>query len=202
MRVANASVGRKPRDADDRLSLDEMHAAGTGLTAEERLRLRRHARTYAMGTEYEPDDLLQEALARALTEGTGRTCPRDVPVVVFLCNAMRSIGHASRRHLAGLPAVDTLDGTDDDDAPIQIADPGRTVEEALVAKADFNDAVQALERLFENDGEALFVVMGDMDEVPAAEMKAILGLNDVKFASVRRRIQRHIAGAFPKGWIP
>jgi DNA-directed RNA polymerase specialized sigma24 family protein len=52
--------------------------------------------SYSAGRPIGPEDLLQEAFARAMD---GRHCPADITVVKFLAEAMRSIAHGEGEKL-------------------------------------------------------------------------------------------------------
>ncbi len=77
------------------LDASEFNAALEALTEPEVLRLHKKAHYWALGSGMEGDDLLQEAVLRTLEED-GRKCPSDVPVAVYLDNAMRSIADGER----------------------------------------------------------------------------------------------------------
>lgn len=182
------------------LSAAEFQAALEKLGNGDLGRLERAARRLSDGTEYGPDDLLQETVCRTL-EGQ-RACPRHVPIAAFLYNAMKSIASSSRKQLAERPCHDSLDSDEAGAVTRPIAASGRTVEELLVARADYAERVRALSALFDDDPPALMVVMGDLDGVEAAELRAMAELDETSFATVRRRIRRRIDKAFPGGWKP
>jgi hypothetical protein len=91
-------VGAKPRELNNRsersvLTRDEFIAALRALSL---VRLKEKANFRALGSGMEGDDLFQEAILRTLEED-GRKCPSDVPVHVYLDNAMRSIADGERK---------------------------------------------------------------------------------------------------------
>lgn len=178
------------------LSAAEFQAALEELGSGDLGRLERAARHLSAGTEFGPDDLLQEAVCRTLEEE--RVCPRHVGITAFLYNAMKSIASALRKRGIGYPPHDSLDFEEGGGAVA----PGRSAEELLVARADYSEGVRALQALFDDDPQALLVVMGDLDGVEAAELKELAGMDDKTFATVRRRIRRKIEKAFPGGWKP
>jgi len=181
------------------LSAAEFAAALGLLSIEDLGRLESVARSLALGSGHGAEDLLQEAICRTLDGG--RSCPRSVQPVVFLYNAMRSIASAWRETLAGQGDHVSLDA-DVDGVAVQVAAPDRTVEQVLVARADYVEGVETLQRLFEDDGPALMVVMGMLDGVEGAELAALADLDEKGLATVRRRIRRKIEKAFPEGWVP
>lgn len=182
------------------LSTSEFADALRHLTANDLGRIEAVAKSHALGTGHGWEDLLQEAICRTL-EG-GRSCPRSVSPVVFLYNAMRSIASAWRETLAGQGHHVSVDAGEDGEPTVQVPAPTRNAEQALVARADYAEGVEALQRLFEDDGLALMVVMGGLDGIEGAELAALAGLDEKELATVRRKIRRRIEKAFPEGWKP
>src|SRR6266851_4885921 len=94
-------VDEKPRELNNRsersvLTRDEFIAALRALSPAGLLRLEKKARFRALGSGMEANDLLQEAILRTLEED-GRKCPSDVPIPIYLDNAMRSIADGERK---------------------------------------------------------------------------------------------------------
>ena len=81
------------------LGRDEIAKAIRALTPADWIRLNKVAVAYSAGRPIGPEDLLQEAFARAMD---GRHCPAGVTAVRFLAEAMRSIAHGEGEKRTGL----------------------------------------------------------------------------------------------------
>jgi len=80
--------------AEEILTVDELRASITGFSQADHLRLGRAARILCGGSGFEWNDLINEAVVRALAGS--RNCPRATSPVVFLVGAMRSIVSTGR----------------------------------------------------------------------------------------------------------
>jgi DNA-directed RNA polymerase specialized sigma24 family protein len=178
------------------LTREEFIEAYTALSKAAQVKLLRAAEILAFKTNMSGDDLLQEAVVRAI-DGE-RNCPAGMPLTTFLYGAMRSIADAERKSLAREGAKVGLEVLAEVGA--EPASPGRNAEEAMIAADDFSARVTALLDLFADDEPALMVVMGDLDEIPAEELRQMVGLDKTGFATVRKRIRRKLADAYPNGW--
>ncbi len=78
---------------------------------------------------------------------------------------------------------------------------GRDAEEAVLAREDAERRLKALEKLFADDEDAQLVLMGDLDEMPPADIRAMNGWSEQDYASVRRRMRRKLSAAYPDGWV-
>jgi hypothetical protein len=84
---------------------DEIASAIRSLTPAQWARLRKVSLRYGRD-HIAPDDLLQEALRRAIdNDGHGRNCPCDIDVVKFLAEAMRSIAHGEYEKMRNVPKL-------------------------------------------------------------------------------------------------
>lgn len=182
------------------LDIDEVRDAVAALTAADLIRLHRVGAIYGVSIGLEGMDLLNEAISRAL-DGV-RACPRDVAFVVFLKNAMRSIASSERAKVKEQPMLESMTfGLDDRPAILDRPSIGRNAEETVLAREDAEGRLNALEELFVDDEEAQFVLMGDLDEMPAADIREMNGWSELDYASVRRRMRRKLSAAFPDGWV-
>lgn len=181
------------------LDIDALRKAIAALTSTELIRLQRVATIYAVGVGVEGLDMLNEAVSRALS-GT-RTCPKDVPVAVFLINVMRSMASSERTKAKEEPVMVSMSSTLDD-GPAVLEPPSErlNVEESLLARGDIKERLRALEALFSNDDDAQLVLMGDLDGMGANEVRSLGGWSEQAYATIRRRIRRKITATFPIGW--
>lgn len=189
---------RQPDRKPEHLTPAEMESALKGLGRAETLRLTKVASRLADGTSQTGDDLFQEAVLKAL-DGE-RQCPRDVDISVFIVNAMRSLAWAAREREGADPLSDAHDVADSEGPASQLANPGRSAEEELVANRDYKARQQALMDLFEEDEDALKVLLGLFETQSAEEVRRTWGMDEKAFATIRRRIRRKIDKAFAGGW--
>lgn len=182
----------------DVLSQTEICTALGGLSDADFIRLRKIATIYAGSRGRDPEDLLQDAIIRALYGE--RKCPRNVKVVVFLANAMRSIMYSHGK------SVDTTRTERGYDAMDQIAIPDDTAgvdaERELIAADLRKKRVQALFQIFEDDDDATMLMMARMDCEAMSEAAVTCGFDSTKADTVRRRIRRKVEQEYPKGLRP
>ena len=182
------------------LDIDEVRDAVAALTAADLLRLQRIGAAYGVSVGFEGMDLVNEAISRTLSGA--RACPRRVPFVVFLKNAMRSMASSERSKVREEPMLESMSvGLDDGPAVLDPPSIGRNAEEAVLAREDAEGRVKALEKLFADDEDAQLVLMGDLDEMPAADIRAMNAWSEQDYASVRRRMRRKLSAAYPDGWV-
>jgi len=181
------------------LTAQEVQEALAALTVADLLRLERAAVTYAVGIGVEARDVVNEAIRRAL-DGT-RKCPKDLPFLNFLVGAMRSMAWAARESGKEAPVIESMSSTlDDSELLTELRSTDRNAEEALLACEDSQKRLKALEALFQDDEDAQLVLLGDLEGMDAAEIRALGGWDEGAFATIRRRMRRRINAAFPKGW--
>jgi DNA-directed RNA polymerase specialized sigma24 family protein len=183
--------------AADVLSADELRE-GFRLTTVQKAKLVKAARILVRGTDYEPDELISEAIVRAL-DGS-RSCPRDVDPLAFLYNAMRSIASAAWKARDLRPKVDSIDAPHGANVAATLRAADCSAEDKLLAEEDAAGRLKALMDLFEADADALCVVMGDLDELRPEEIRDLCGIDEKAYPTVRRRIRRTIEREFPHGW--
>ncbi|MGH9890747.1 MAG: hypothetical protein ACREA0_01930 [bacterium] len=170
------------------LRVDELRLAIDSFGDVDWIRLRKMAKFYARGRQMTWEDLLHEAICRALS-GVCR-CPRDVAPAVFLGNAMWSIASASDKE-RGHDPLQLAESGEEDDEPhpaMEIVDPRGSPEDFVMAR----EALEEIDVLFANDEAAQLVIMGQVDGLSPEEIQEVAGLNRTGYASVLRRIRRHI----------
>ena len=159
-------------------------------------RLERLARLRVIGLHaVDWRDLLHEAIVRLL-DGS-RRWPRDVSMVVFLRETMRSIASDHWRRLEE-PVVmaeaelgvheETGEGVVDY-AIDPMASPERRVSAA--------ETLARIEEAFKGDGDALKVMAGMAVGKSPKEIQEEAGMNGTRYASTQRRIRRRLAREFP-----
>lgn len=186
--------------AGDYLSAAEIGAGFDALSPDDKLKLGAIETIRRRGTGFGAGDLLHEAVCRALTGD--RHCPRDVPLMAFLVETMRSIAsHARKKQRRSVPlsAVPHAGGTAADSQ----ADPpaaGPSPEDLLMEKEDAA-AVQAIHDHFEDDPEAQLVLMGWAEELRGGPLREATGLDQAALDYAAKRIRKRVRALYPQGWM-
>jgi RNA polymerase sigma-70 factor (ECF subfamily) len=178
----------------DDLSADEIEEALTSLTEADLHRLRKAATHFAARSAYQTwEDLFQEAVVRAL-DGT-RKCRRDVNVVTFLRNVMRSLLSADNElHEHKLRAA-VSDEKEKQDQINLIVSSQCSPEEQLALSSESN----AIFALFGEDDEITMILMGLQEGLSAKEIQEISGIDKTTYESARKRMRRKIEKHYPNG---
>jgi len=184
------------------LSPEEIAAAIEAMPSAGWVKLHNIARAYCRKRPHEAADLLQEAFTRALA-GT-RHCPRDVDMVYFMSEAMRSIASdkaKSRRRKPELKFGELAPVLDEDEElEFDPPDKGPTAEDQLSSFEEVKKIKGAILGLFADDEIAQIISEGMMDNIDGEELRSLTGLDNTAFNSKRRLVRRRIEKAFPKGW--
>jgi hypothetical protein len=187
----------------------EVMAAVESLSAEQYHRLKRFARyrirglgRAAMGTTYV--SLLNEAVISTLQGADGgsggrRWAKNRVPFVNHLFGAMRSISshwkEAYERRGTEAEHLDCELATEDESG-----NPIRPVEQAVDPSADpyrscaAKELLDALDKHFAGDEDALLVMEGRKEQMTVPEMVAGLGLTEKKVNAALQRIRYFMEG--------
>ena len=195
-----AETEPEPELGQDVLSADEISAALDNLPDGALARLERIARWLALNRSISADDLLQEAVLRAL-EGV-RKCPRTVSVMAFLVGVMRSIVSASTKAVRTDPLALQPDVPTDEEYDLfaHVKAKGRDPLQQLIAREDVDRMLAELVDLFHDDPPAELVLLGVCQEMGPEEICADLELDETGYATIRRRIRRRIDKRYPNGW--
>ena len=174
----------KNRSGRPVLNQDEFLAALRALSPADLTRLKEKAKIRALGSGMEGDDLFQEAIGRTL-EDDRRKCPSDVPVHIYLDNAMRSIADGERKkYVRERPAgPGQYDEEGVEEPLVDAPDPSPLPSDTALARIELGEVVDGLEQLFADDPEAQAVIMGDFEGWSADEVKDQIGR-----ASCRERV--------------
>lgn len=144
------------------------------------------------------DDLRQEALFRAV-DGT-RHCPRNLDVVIFVYQTMRSIVYAERKSDRKQPTVQLeLVGDREIREAMGPDDPGA---EALMLMTERSAEIRMkILSLFDDDETTKLVMEGIMAEMEGEELCELAGIDATGLATRRRLIRRRVDKAYPSGWF-
>jgi RNA polymerase sigma-70 factor (ECF subfamily) len=155
------------------------------LTPTELLKLKAIARLHARGLP--PDvgweDLLQEAITRALLGS--RVQPEGVTAVGFLAGVMRSLKAEHWRRVRRGERRAEVRG-EEDPRQVEPRDPRPDPERALAARQELD----AIERLFAEDHQALQIIAGLASGLSAHEIRAATCLSKTDYDSARKRMRR------------
>lgn len=180
-------------------SREELEAAIRAFTDAQWARLGRVGQRYAWRCRWDPDDLVQEAIARALA--AGRNCPVHVDAVKFLAEAIRSIadGEAAKAEIAARQVPIVAPG---EAAPgaADVEDERLNAEEHALEAGNLAEMRSAVLALFDDDPVARDLADGVMEEMSKAELCEMLSLGEKSYASKRRFIRRRVDEQWPQGW--
>ncbi|WP_139114811.1 hypothetical protein [Rhizorhabdus dicambivorans] len=179
--------------------LEEIRSALDGLTQSDLVRLRRAGSKFALALDCTADDLIGEAVCSAYSGA--RECRRDLPILVFLVGAMRSIAWNAKVSSRKAGSEISLDATGTDGHPLVVLKCDAPDAETLVLRADDTARrIAALEDLFADDEPALLVIMADLDELSKEEIMVMNEMSETTYNSTRTRIRRKMERRFPNGW--
>jgi hypothetical protein len=192
MVIANAST-------ETNLTAAEVADRIRSLSDADKIRLIRASNYLSFGGARAPADLRQEAIRRAIA-GT-RKCRSDLSIIAFLKGAMRSIAWADRRTISRASKLAAVpnDGPTSNTAS-NGADPRVSAEEMILERDRLTEIREGILSLFDDDAAARLLADGMMNEIEGEELRNLLELTEVEFASKRRLVRRRIDKAFPKGW--
>ena len=166
-------------------------------------RLERIARFRAIGLdELDWQDLLNEAVARLLNGS--RRWPRDVPLVVFLRETMRSIASDCWRRredpvVVSASELPTPEGRDSEGWVEGAADHSLDPER----RASAAQTLAHIEQLFRDDPDANAVIAGIVSGKSPREIQHEADMHPTRYASTQRRVRRALAREFPdRGELP
>lgn len=178
----------------EHLGTDEIGAAFDGLSRDDKLKLHAIEAHLLGGTGLGSGELLRDAVYRAL-EGE-RKCPRDVPFMAFLVMTMKSIAwHARRRSHRTVVMADppeTPDASEDDSSL------SPSPEDELISSS----VLQEIHAHFQDDEEAVLVLMGWSDGLRGKDLREATGLDQRSLDYAIKRIRTRMRRLYPNGWMP
>lgn len=194
--MAELSEARADKDI---LSPAELREAVGGLSDADHYRLRKKVAVFLAGSRgMDPDDLFHSAIIRAL--GGSRKCPRNVKIMVFLANIMKSIVFA---YWKSTDVRRTDRGAAAEDKIALLEDPAAANAEVDLIATDLRKKqVDVLFKLFEDDEDATLFLMARMETESMSETAAACGFDSTKADTVRRRIRRKVEQEYPEGLRP
>jgi DNA-directed RNA polymerase specialized sigma24 family protein len=186
------------------LSRDEIAEAIRLFTHADWARLRKVAKKYNYCCSIDPDDLVQEACLRAFEDGEdrkGRKCPRNVSVVRFLAEAVRSIANGEREKMQAEPiVVEIAPCGDESDRAVDLKDSGMNPEQQLVSLETLVAIRAECLALFKDDQQAYDMLEGIMEGFSIQELRDLVNLDQTAYESKRKLIRRRLDSRYPNGW--
>lgn len=188
--------------ADKFLSAEELIAAYDALSATDKLKLDRIEGIRRGGTGFKRGELLHKAMCGAIFGD--RRCPRDVAVVAFLAQTMRSIASHERERLARNTPLHEVP-REGEAAPAATA-VSKAVDVMAVVEMErttrSKDTVETILALFADDETAQLILLGWIDNCRGETLRELTGLNqselDYKIRCIRSKMRKH----YPNGWTP
>jgi DNA-directed RNA polymerase specialized sigma24 family protein len=174
-------------DETEHLSRVEVDAAIAALNARDQATLRHGAALFCFMYGFDsPDDLLQEALTRAVE--LRRKCPKGLPMVPFLWRAMSSIADAAAKatRRSRIDVFAEPEDAEEDEEPgpaaVELRDPARL--------AAARDALRKVEDLFKDDVDVAVLIEELAKGLRGEELRQSLGVTDAELDTIRKRMHR------------
>ncbi|MGE4403691.1 MAG: hypothetical protein AB7F61_18725 [Desulfobulbus sp.] len=182
-------------------SEEEINQALADLSEADWLRLGKISRRFSLG-RIDPDDLLQRAFV-ALLSGA-RKWPCDITLMCFMVGTIKSLASSQFKSLNNSPELHLVgaaeDDLEEDLLETTMPDPAPNAELSLISEQETKAICKAVLHLFEDDEIAQVILEGHMDDMSAADLRELTGLDQTAYNSKKRLIRRRIDSAFPEGW--
>jgi DNA-directed RNA polymerase specialized sigma24 family protein len=164
-----------PSEDGDRLSVAEIRGSIDALSDMDTARLMAAAQGFSRLCGIDAEDLLQEALTRAL-EGR-RTCGRETALVPFICGIMKSFASQENeaRKEGFRPTVVLRDGE-----PIvpEVPADDPSPERAAISAIDGRPVLAEIEAAAAGDEKLQLLIEGIYDGMRGAELQGLLGVDE------------------------
>jgi hypothetical protein len=183
------------------LSTDELIGAVNALSPDDKFKLDAIEGIRRRGTGFGQGELLHEATCRTILGA--RACPRDVAVMAFLVETMRSIASHDRVQRKRFDAVGgtAQAGEDGEGWEAELPATAPSPEDDLLRKEEVA-AVQAIFAEFDDYPDAQLVLLGWQDELRGAALREATGLDQGQLDYAIRRIRARMRKKYPQGWKP
>jgi hypothetical protein len=141
-------------------------------------------------------DLLHDAIDRAL-DGS-RNWPRELPLLFFLRETMRSLASEYRRkYVDGLIRNECdLPETPDGQSPLlAVVSESPSIEQDISAR----QTLASILKLFEGDDQVLIILDAMARDASPDEIQRAGHMTPTQYSSAQKRIRRGLARAYPEG---
>ena len=170
-----------------------------GLSKADWERLNRAAAYRCNIVSINPDELLQEALIRTLSGE--RRCPKDINILTFLRQTMRSIASSDAKSFSKNPgSVQLSDFEEHTYLQSATQEKATSIEDKLCSEDEAKEIKENILALFEHDETATMILMGRIEEMNASEIQKMLKIDQTQYQSKTKYIRRTINKHFPNGW--
>lgn len=213
----NEQVGTCAASVRELASPDDVAEAVSNLTDVDMLRLQRAAAFCLPGSAFDAaEELAGEAISQtyraALGEG-GRRWPKDVAFIAFLLKTIQGLASDSRdsaRQRQTVRAGDLIDGDIDRRDPFDALGISHPSIETELVEAETIESQHAIDQIliakvseyFKDDDQVQMIMMGIQDDLSAAEIREIAGMNPTQYETAWRRFRRGLNKLFPSGRKP
>ena len=159
-------------------------------------RLEMSARFRTIGhNELDWRDLFNEAVIRLLNGS--RHWPRDVTLVTFLRETMRSIISDYRRGRRNRPVLLETELQSGDDRNYDVVENTPDLTGNPERQASDDEILAKIEAVFRDDPEAMLVITGMACGKSPTEIQEGADMNSTQYATTQRRIRRTLTREFP-----
>lgn len=176
---------------DEYLTDLEIKSLIQGLSPANILRLGQIARKYVYRSLMDADEILSEAIV--VTASGQRKVPRNVSLIAFLAETMRSIASNEVRKIR--KKITPIDDDPENDPILNIADKNIHIEYEVAA----NQEIEHIYELFKNDEDVTFLLMAKYDGLSPDEICEMGNWDRTKYNSVQKRLRRGLNQRFPNG---
>ena len=145
------------------------------------------------GTSFGDGELFREALTRAILGE--RRWPEYVALIAFLIMTMRSIASHERARLGKLVSIDDLMEGEIEKGVSSGGSPPTPEEQVMSA-----ETVSTIHSHFEDDEQALLLLMGWGDGLRGKELREFVGMDQDDLDYLSKRVRRTLRRAYPNGW--
>jgi len=159
-------------------SREELEVLVKGLSDADILRLQHIAEIYTGNHEMDADDLVNEAVSRALS-GERKTCPKNLPIISFLAGVMRSISNGEREKYQRNEQLN-------EDKWNAIEDLDSSTEKNLAESQAFKE----MEEIFEDDEQILLLIFHLQEGGSPTEIQKSEGWSKTQYNTIRRKMRR------------
>lgn len=149
-------------------------------------KLNKIAQTYANRCNSEKDELINEAICRIL--GGERTCQKEVSLMAFIAQTMKSIAFNEKRKLENIEPLD-------DEKAINLSDKAPFPD----IKCNSHQELGQILELFKEDDDVSLYLSCLYEEFSPDEICEYAEWNRTKYNTVQKRLRRGIDKHFPNG---
>jgi hypothetical protein len=172
------------------------------LSSDDKMKLIAIERKFLGGTGRQKGELYREALCRALLGD--RHCPRDVPVIAFLIESMRSIASHDRERQGRTTSLDPEDAIGPLGSRLSpnLASDQLDPEECLLAQEESaaGDTIARIQGHFGSDEQCQLLLLGWAEGLRGRDLRDFVGVDQARLDYLGKKIRRAMNKLYPNGW--